>query len=165
MYGNTVCAGGVLVNVEEFYIWGKLTFILCNKLNHFSLCDIMLCNILNHFDLCNIMFCLCFPGAIHGRLQVLGAFPGEQLQHLCFSVAPEPPDGTGLVRGPEQERKIQDGLQPQGQITARFYTLPPQAQCARPAERSRFHHHRQEQREEEKPAATDQTALTTIQGC
>lgn len=61
-----------------------------------------------------------------------------------------------MVRGPQQERKGQNGLQPTGQIPARVHTFPASSEPAR-QKPARLHHHRQKQRQEEKSSDTPPT--------
>lgn len=88
---------------------------------------------------------------VHRWLQIQGALPGEQLQHLRLGDPQEPQDWSGVVRGPQQEGESENGLQPKGQIPACVHAFFTQGQPARQG-RAGFHHHGQKQRQKENPA-------------
>lgn len=91
-------------------------------------------------------------GPLHGGLPFPGALPGEQLQHVRLGRAPQPSLGAPVVRGPQQARQSQAGLQPPCPAPARLHALSAPLLAAA-APRARLH--RRSPREEA-PAAEAQ---------
>ncbi|XP_064272405.1 fibroblast growth factor 5 isoform X2 [Passer domesticus] len=90
--------------------------------------------------------------SLHGGLPLPRALPGEQLQHLRLSRAPQPTLGPPVVRGAQQARQGQARLQPPRPAPARLHALlAPLLAAAAP--RARLH--RRPPREEA-PAAQAQ---------